>query len=494
MNVFLLFRDRNFDWKKNLPYNEQELLHDLDLDVILKVMSAGDSYIYSVAKAVILCGEMDTATIRYRQEVLNDCISMYPQVRDLYHIVVKTIETVKKDFWLTGNRPLIHLSTSTSIMRILFNALRDLRHIADFYSKQFKSEGFRSLLAMLRTEFSDEYIRNVENHLDELEFNNGVLATARLGMGNIGADYRLHKRREGRRDVKRILSGKRDQYVFTIDPRDYNSSQSLSALRDKVIGNATLMLSESVSHVLGFFNDFRGELGFYIGCLNLHDQLNRNGLQFCMPLPYELNSNMFSFTGLYDISLALRLGGRIVANDLDARNRKLIIISGANRGGKSTFLRSIGLAQLMMQCGMFVAAGSYECEVSDGIFTHFKKEEDAEMRMGKLDEELKRFSDIVDHLNHGSMLLLNESFASTDNSNGAEIASQALGGLMEYGIKILFVTHNNEAADRFYRKNPADAEFLRAERKQDGSRTYRIIRGEPLKTSFAEDLYNSIFG
>ena len=494
MNVFLLFRDHNFDWKKNLPYNEQELLHDLDLDVILRVMAAGDSYIYSVAKTVLLCGEKDTATIRYRQEVLKDCISLNVRIRDLYYILVKTIDAMKKDFWFTGNSPLIRLSTSTSIMRVLFNALRDLRRIADSYSKQFESEGFRSLLTMLKREFTDEYIRNVENHLDELEFKNGVLATAHLGMGNIGVDYRLHKRREGRRDVKRILSVKRDQYVFTIDPRDYNSSQSLSALRDKVIGNATVMLSESVNHVLGFFNDFRGELGFYIGCLNLHDQLNRNDLQACMPLPHELHSDIFSFTGLYDICLALRLGGKIIPNELDAGNRKLIIISGANRGGKSTFLRSIGLAQLMMQCGMFVAAGFYECEVSDGIFTHFKKEEDAEMRMGKLDEELKRFSDIVDHLNRGSMLLLNESFASTDNRNGAEIAVKAVGALMEYGIKILFVTHNNEAADRFYRKNRADAEFLRAERKQDGSRTYRIIKGEPLKTSFAEDLYNSIFG
>jgi MutS domain V len=72
------------------------------------------------------------------------------------------------------------------------------------------------------------------------------------------------------------------------------------------------------------------------------------------------------------------------------------MITGANQGGKSTFLRSVGVAQLMMQCGMFVAAESLRASVVDGVFTHFKREEDATMERGKLDEELSRMSDIVD--------------------------------------------------------------------------------------------------
>jgi len=60
--------------------------------------------------------------------------------------------------------------------------------------------------------------------------------------------------------------------------------------------------------------------------------------------------------------------------------------TGANRGGKSTLLRSVGLAQLMMQCGMFVAASWLRSSVCDSVFTHFRREEDAEMKSGKLDE------------------------------------------------------------------------------------------------------------
>ena len=93
---------------------------------------------------------------------------------------------------------------------------------------------------------------------------------------------------------------------------------------------------------------------------------------------------------------------------------RLVMITGANRGGKTTFLRGVGLAQLLMQCGAFVPAERYRAGVCSALFTHFKREEDAAMRSGKLDEELSRMSTIVDRLTAGAMLLLNESFASTN--------------------------------------------------------------------------------
>ncbi len=64
-------------------------------------------------------------------------------------------------------------------------------------------------------------------------------------------------------------------------------------------------------------------------------------------------------------------------------------VTGANQGGKSTFLRSIGLSQLMMQCGMFVPAKYLCSNICESIFTHYKREEDTTMSSGKLDEELK---------------------------------------------------------------------------------------------------------
>jgi len=185
---------------------------------------------------------------------------------------------------------------------------------------------------------------------------------------------------------------------------------------------------------------------------------------------------------------------KIVGNDGNADSKDLVIITGANQGGKSTFLRSIGLSQLMMQCGMFVPAESFCLNVCEGLFTHYKREEDVTMTSGKLDEELSRMSDIVDNIKSNSMLLLNESFAATNERESAEIARQVISALLEKRIKIFFVTHGYEFAHGFYEKKMENIFFLRAERQTDGGRTFKIVEGEPLQTSYGDDLYKAIFG
>jgi DNA mismatch repair ATPase MutS len=148
----------------------------------------------------------------------------------------------------------------------------------------------------------------------------------------------------------------------------------------------------------------------------------------------------------------------------------------------------------MMQAGMFVPANDFMAEVREGLFTHFKREEDISMESGKLDEELSRMSEIVDRLTPHSMLLLNESFAATNEREGSEIARQIATALVEKGVKICYGTHLYEFAHRVDESKLANAMFLRAERLPDGTRTFRLIEAGPLRTSYGEDLYADVFG
>ena len=115
------------------------------------------------------------------------------------------------------------------------------------------------------------------------------------------------------------------------------------------------------------------------------------------------------------------------------------------------------------------------------------------MISGKLDEELGRMSAIIDHLGPGALVLFNESFAATNEREGSEIARQIVNALLEKDIKIFFVTHLYAFAREFHDQLPENVLFLRAERKADGARTFKISEGEPLQTSFGEDLYRQIF-
>lgn len=212
------------------------------------------------------------------------------------------------------------------------------------------------------------------------------------------------------------------------------------------------------------------------------------------PLCAANNESRLSFQGLYDVCLALTMKKKITGNDVSADNKSLLIITGANQGGKSVFLRSMGLSQLMMQSGMFAPAEFFRSNLCSGLFTHYKREEDITMKSGKLDEELRRMNDIIDNLKANSILLFNESFAATNEREGSEIARQIIGALLEKRNKIFFVTHLYDFAHSFYEKEMKNAVFLRAERQADGKRTFKLFEGEPLETGYGEDLYKTVFG
>lgn len=238
----------------------------------------------------------------------------------------------------------------------------------------------------------------------------------------------------------------------------------------------------------------RLELAFYLGCLNLHDRLAGKGEPVCFPEPLPASQTAFTAQGIYDVCLTLHLGNQVVGNEVKADGKSLVMITGANQGGKSTLLRSVGLAHLMMQAGMFTGARSLRAGVCDGVFTHYKREEDAAMEGGKLDEELSRMSAIADQVTRRSVLLCNESFASTNEREGSEIARQVVRAMLARQVKVFFVTHMYDLAHGFHAEHSGDALFLRAERHEDGRRTFRLTEGEPLPTSYGEDSYERIFG
>jgi DNA mismatch repair ATPase MutS len=128
-----------------------------------------------------------------------------------------------------------------------------------------------------------------------------------------------------------------------------------------------------------------------------------------------------------------------------------------------------------------------------GLFTHYKREEDAAMRAGKFEEELQRMSAIVDRLVPDCLVLFNESFQSTNEREGSEIGAEIVRALLESRVKVFFVTHMHDLASRFNREDIGNVLFLRAGRREDGTRTFKLLPGAPLSTSHGKDLYRRIF-
>lgn len=496
MKAYLLFKNRDFNIKEPLPVNHKELIQDLGLDILFDVMAAQDEFIFKVVSAVpLLSLSNDLATVVYRQGILKDCLANIAEVKTLYDITVAGAEA-RKNSWLGvfSSYPTSILSGSVDIMQVLIDILKQLRQFTDEVSPRFKSEGFKRFFKMIAEQLTDEYFQTVDDHLADLKLKEGTLMSAQLSEGNKGDQYTLHRLPTQKHSWWEWLFPKKPEgFVFSIHPRDESGIRALSELNNRSVNLVANAVAQSVDHILGFFNLLRTEFAFYVGCINLKNKLDELGEPVCIPEAHEPDSSVRSFSGLYDVNLSLSMQRKIVANDLEADGKNLVIITGANQGGKSTFLRSVGLSQLMMQSGMFVCAKSYRGSLSGSLFTHFKRKEDAQMVSGKFDEELNRMSGLIDQIKPHAMILFNESFASTNDREGSEIARQIVSALLEKNVKIFFVTHLYQFANSFYQDKKGNTVFLRPERTEQAKRTFKVVAGNPQQTSYGEDLYHRIF-
>ncbi|WP_353226189.1 MutS-related protein [Salinisphaera hydrothermalis] len=457
-------------------------------------MAAGDDFLRPVVESGILNSVTDAEVIHYRQQVLLDCGQCRAVLERLYEIAVDAIEEERKQFHFSIDRASVMLYRAVETMSMFHDRLRRLRQIAEQDAHAFESPAFVRFFKMLRDELSDDYLAEIAAHLKELRFEHGILLSARLGAGNKGVAFvlrELPERRRGR--LRRLVYRQPETHAFEIHPRDQAGIRGLEELRNRGLDVAANALGQASDHVLAFFKQLRTELAFYRGALNLSDALEAQGMSTCYPEPRTEDSPQRESKGLYDPSLCLTAGRAVTGNDIAANGYDLVFVTGANQGGKSTFLRSLGLAQLLMQAGLFVCAERFAASICSGVFTHYKREEDAGMASGKFEEELLRMDQIVTHIQPGGLVLFNESFAATNEREGAEIATEIVNVLLEKKMKVVFVTHFYELALAFSASERTDALFLEAERTEDGSRTHRIRPGQPSRTAYGRDLYARIF-
>ncbi|GAB2832911.1 DNA mismatch repair protein MutS [Actinocorallia aurea] len=490
MRPRLLAEDTDFSFVVPDGPVAADLTADLELRLLWDAMARGDGRLGAIAAAVMLRPLTDPAVLRHRREVLADCLRRPDAVRALYALADKAVEEEEKVVRGIGGRSDGRLRRALGVLETFCGRLRSLAGLAAAHRAEFSSPAFTRLFQMIGDNLDERYLREVEATLALLEFEGGIAVTGGLGPVNRPAGFRLHPppgarpdRRWRRARLRHKASGESD-----------DDWRALSAFRAGLLGGAADAATASADDVRDFFAALRDELGFYVGCLNLAEALSAHGLPLCLPEHRQPGEAALSARGLYDPCLALRLDAPVTANDLDADGIAVVMVTGANRGGKSTFLRALGVATLMAQSGMFAPAASYVATPADGVFTHFRREEDSTLTSGRLAEELGRMSAIAALLRPGSLLLSNESLSSTGEEEASAIAADLLRAFTGHGVRVALVTHLHTLARAVHAAPPAPTLSLRAERSSDGTRTFRLTPAEPLPSAHASDLYTRIIG
>jgi DNA mismatch repair protein MutS len=221
---------------------------------------------------------------------------------------------------------------------------------------------------------------------------------------------------------------------------------------------------------------FEREVQFYLAYLDFVERLGAAGVAFCHP-EVSSRSKEVSAEGAVDLALAEKLAAsreRPVANDFVlAGAERILVVSGPNQGGKTTFARTFGQLHHLAALGLPVAARSARLFLADGLFTHFERVEDVSTLRGKLDDELVRVREILDRATDASVVILNEIFASTTLEDAVFLGAEILGRILERGCLAVCVTFLDELSSL----DEATVSMVALVEPDDPSRrTFEIVR------------------
>jgi len=281
------------------------------------------------------------------------------------------------------------------------------------------------------------------------------------------------------------------------DPMSDALKKVVTDILKRTVNNLKSMLGKYVG-VSGYsFLTLMPEIVFYIRFAELCDKIKAKGLPLCKARATDKNKRICNAKDLYNLKLGIRAAngeeGEIVTNDFTFdENARIYILTGPNRGGKTTITQAVGLAFLLAQSGIYVPASAMEFSPCDNIFTHFPADENDTVDLGRLGEESKRLSEIFESATKYSLLLLNESFATTNVEEGLYIAKDVIKAMRYLGVRCVFNTHMHDLARNLEKVNQKIEGTSKVESMvtgvENGNRSFKIAIAPPQGISYAKDI------
>ena len=496
MEPYLLYCDSSSEGKKSYAF-PRDMVKDLNLDIIFKTMAKQDELIYDKSRRVVLIPLTTPEEVVYRQEVLRDLRRQDAMLEDLYAIAVRQNKALKDlKAAIKSNRAKSTRKTSElfDCLNYLMQGQEDLIKIRELLLQKkdyWQSEGVKNLLERLK----DMPLERINERLREA---NALSAGCEAGFTfQFGGGMKMEKAElnfiHPIADVKK--SGLANIYMTLVKRNaiwlgtDVTLLDDVNHLSEETLGQIIAIFQQYMQKMMVFYEHYNEEISFYMGAVQFMRRMDELYVTLKMPEAKPVGSKDVSFDQLYELSMAIYSQKKPVGNSITLENNRMTIVTGANQGGKSTFLRSYGIAQVLMQCGMPVPASRFSAPLYMQIFTHFTRNEDEHLNNGRLSEELQRMSNMISKTVPNSLFLLNESFASTTEKEVYKIAEGIINAFYEKNITTMMVTHLYQLAKKKYDEAWDGSHFLVAERTENGTRTFKMLPGEPTYTSFGTDLF-----
>ena len=506
---------------------------DLTADLSLEQLAAQISNYYSKRTLDILSEFCcDKEVIEYRLDVLED-----------FRSVPKLSSTVKKtvDIMLENDRKNIYKLSDPDSFSMLTEALEayeayihcmELLH--DFYAEnksKLRSKGVIGMFEYFEDQLRDPHFTELKKQTAELRAMmkdrirsvtvainlDETLVPVSAGILELSKEPYILKPSLLDRIIYhganfqsgKVIKSVRNKYVGlnTDGEPDLNTADKalfdeLSAISESYVRKLCDVLEEYQKITLKDMYSISYQLDFYLGAIDMINLCESAGMKMCRPV---ISDGATVIKGLFDpiyfreartYNMRVKEKDRkpVVLNDISfGTDADFYILTGANNGGKTTFVRAVGICFAMAQAGLYVPAESCTIRPADYIYTHFPKEEQTGINASRFTTEIKQFRTISDTITGSSLLFMNESIQSTTPGECVDIAFEMVKIFTSIGVRGIFATHLPELADRIDELNRSGVrsklESLTVLTDEaTGERKYKVVKGKPSHNSHARTI------
>ncbi len=278
---------------------------------------------------------------------------------------------------------------------------------------------------------------------------------------------------------------------------DSDTSSSFTLYLDKIVNKLLDSLIKRLRDVLSKYVDVAiaditrqiPEFLYYIRFAEFISSCTEKGFPFCKAEISDDPDVRMDAKGLFNLKLAVNMDNadEIVFNDLRFdKDNAIYILTGANRGGKTTITQAIGQLYALAQGGITVPASSFRFAPVDCIYTHFPADEDKTMDLGRLGEECVRFKDIYSSCTENSLILLNETFSTTSFEEGYYIAKDSIKALTAKNVRTIYNTHMHKLAENTDEFGHNVSSLIM--KSENGKRSFKVKCAPPEGSSYAHDI------
>ncbi len=519
------------------PYSEEnyfrispETRSDLSIDFLCEEVSH-DIYEQRVIISNLINIPTDKKTIAYRNAVYSE-LSAEPELCSKLHRIISWMRQELHDSYIRTNQELMELMSRLYSLRVYSYALVKINELIKDHD--FKSEGLKKLrdyvAGVCESNGFEELENDVKHVLDDVSavrsitigvnldrtmqpIETGIVSLNSFYYGdesiiknfinfarkdNINDDPDLHpftmaSHKEMTAKLEKIIAG--EKVVQVPNQMMNNLNHIITKMLPSMTSKVKRILDKYADVSGKFLTELTDELMFYSRFIELENKIKKSGLPCCIA---ENSDNDSEFTDLYNIKLAIcrakgKIEENIVCNDMSfTKENSIHILTGPNRGGKTIITQALGLAFIMYQIGVFVPASSASLRPCSGIFSHFPVEEEKTVSLGRLGEESARFNEICKLADSNSLILLNESFATTSHTESLCIAEDVVRYMCCLGTRALFNTHMHELAENTEKFRKTEGAVCGVDslvmENENGKRSYKITRKKPDGKSYAREI------